>query len=231
MQLTIDPTIFEIEPAFKIGINYYTKITVSESPQMFRGRMQLFQEQLFFELEDKPIGDYLILQEWRQLWKALGADPNRYRPSAEALFRRIKKQQYLQPFNSAVDLNNFFSLQYQIPVGIYDVDQLTSPLHIQIGHANTSYEGLNGRENKLQNLLTLFDATSAFGSPYVDSKRTAVSEATTTALQVFFLQPSLSASDAQKLLTACGTMFTQISGGDVQTNVLTNQLPNWEVFS
>ena len=35
---------FRYIPTFKVGINYYTKITVSESPQMLKGRLQLFQE-------------------------------------------------------------------------------------------------------------------------------------------------------------------------------------------
>ena len=40
-------------PGLKLGINHYTKITVSESPQMLKGKLQLFQEQLFFELGEQ----------------------------------------------------------------------------------------------------------------------------------------------------------------------------------
>ena len=38
--------------------------------------------------------------------------------------RRIAKQNYLKPFHLAVDLNNFFSLQYEIPIGIYDAEKI-----------------------------------------------------------------------------------------------------------
>ena len=55
MKLTIDPQIKEILSEFKIGIIHYNNITVSESPQMLKGRLQLFQEQLYFDLEDKYI--------------------------------------------------------------------------------------------------------------------------------------------------------------------------------
>ncbi|HEY4622559.1 MAG TPA: hypothetical protein VIH12_01805, partial [Solibacillus sp.] len=67
-----------------------------------------------------------------------------------------------------------------------------------------------------------------FGSPFVDSKRTAVTEQTTDALQIFYLQPSLQIEQADQLLTSAGKMFTQISGGDYTIAVLTKNNPTIE---
>ena len=53
LNIEMDMKLLDAVPGLKLGINHYTKITVSESPQMLKGRLQLFQEQLFFELEDK----------------------------------------------------------------------------------------------------------------------------------------------------------------------------------
>ncbi|KAA0944396.1 hypothetical protein FQ087_19885 [Sporosarcina sp. ANT_H38] len=207
-------------PGLKLGINHYTKITVSESPQMLKGKLQLFQEQLFFELENKSVTEFPGINEWRTVWKALGADPNRYRHSTEALMRRIKKNNYIDPFHNAVDLNNFFSLQHQIPIGIYDFEKIVGDVLVTSGMDEDGYEGLNGRFNSLQNILLLKDDYSPFGSPYVDSIRTAVTEDTTEALHIYFLRPSMDAAEAFKLTTACGNMFTSLSGGDVRSYVL-----------
>nr|WP_179393383.1 phenylalanine--tRNA ligase beta subunit-related protein [Sporosarcina sp. JAI121] len=207
-------------PGLKLGIIHYTKITVSESPQMLKGRLQLFQEQLFFELENKPVSEFSGIKEWRAVWKAFGADPNRYRHSTEALMRRIKKQNYVNPFHSAVDLNNFFSLQHEIPAGIYDLEKIVGDVSVTLGTDEDGYDGLNGRFNSLTNILLLKDDYSPFGSPYVDSIRTAVTEETTEALHVFFLRPSMDATEALELTTACGNMFSSISGGDVRSYVL-----------
>ena len=212
--------ILQAVPGLKLGINHYTKITVSESPQMLKGRLQLFQEQLFFELEEKSVTDFPGIQEWRAVWKALGADPNRYRHSTEALMRRVKKQNYINPFHSAVDLNNFFSLEHEIPAGIYDFDKIVGNVHISSGAEADGYDGLNGRFNSLHNILLLKDDYSPFGSPFVDSVRTAVTVETTEALHVFFIRPSMDASEALELTTACGNMFTSISGGEVRSYVL-----------
>lgn len=214
LKIEMNSTLFETVPNLKLGINYYTKITVSESPQMLQGRLRLFQEHLFFDIEDKAVTDFPEIKEWRAIWKSFGADPNRYRPSAEALLRRIKKQNYIEPYHSAVDLNNFFSLQHKVPVGIYDLEKITGDVHILIGTENDGYEGLNGRFNSMKNLVHLTDDKGAFGSPFVDSVRTAVTESTTEALHIFFLDPTLEASKALELTTACGNMFIGINGGE-----------------
>lgn len=227
MVVMLDNSLLQIEPTFKLGIIHYTKIVVSSSPQMLKGRLQLFQEQLFFEMDDKAVTDFDGIKEWRALWKKFGADPNRYRPSMEAMYRRIAKQNYITPMHSAVDLNNFFSMRYEIPMGIYDLDKIHGEITIALGNEETTYEGLNGRENKLHNILTLQDTDGAFGSPFVDSVRTAVTEATTNAIQVVFLRPSIDIEEGQKLLESMGAMFTQIHGGDARSVVLSDENKEW----
>ncbi|TQR10966.1 B3/B4 domain-containing protein [Psychrobacillus soli] len=228
MIVTLDDSLLQIEPAFKLGIIHYTKIVVSSSPQMLKGRLQLFQEQLFFEMENKAVSEFEGIKEWRALWKKFGADPNRYRPSMEAMYRRIAKQNYITPMHSAVDLNNFFSMRYEIPLGIYDLDKIQGDITAILGNEETTYLGLNGRENKLHNILTLQDTDGAFGSPFVDSVRTAVTEETTNAIQVVFLRPSMDIGEGQKLLQSIGTMFVQIHGGDVSSAVLSNGDKEWK---
>ena len=228
MKLSINEKIFQQAEQFKIGLIHYNKITVAESPQMIKGRTQLYQENLFFELQDTPVAERAGIKEWRQLWKAFGADPNRYRHSAESLMRRIAKQNYLTPFHSAVDLNNFFSLQYELPIGIYDTHAIDGAIEIALGDEDTGYEGLNSRYNSLHNILYSQDALGAFGSPFVDSTRTAVTERTTDALQIFYLQPSLSTEKSEQLLKSAGNMFTQISGGEYKIAVLSKDQPTIE---
>ena len=220
MDFRVNSEIKEVLPDFKIGIIHYNNITVSDSPQMLKGRLQLFQEQLYFDMDDKEITDFPGLLEWRLAWKALGGDPNRYRPSAEALYRRVRKQNYLTPVNSAIDMNSFLSLQYEIPIGLYDLNKVDDYVEIALGTADDRFEGLNNRENTFDKIIVTRDASGAFGSPYVDSKRTAVTEETVDALHVFYLRPSMDRDNALQLLTAAGNMFTGINGGEAEFYVL-----------
>ncbi|WOV86602.1 phenylalanine--tRNA ligase beta subunit-related protein [Sporosarcina oncorhynchi] len=225
MKIEISKDLFKKIPQLKIGVNHYTGITVSESPQMLKGRLQLFQEQLYFELDQKPLSDFPGIQEWRETWKTLGGDPTTCPPSVDRLYSRIKEQDYLQSMHTAVDLNSFFSLQYEIPTGIYDLNDLVGNIQLTLGKDDDRYDGLNGRTNELDNILMLRDDYSPFGSPYVDSIRSAVTEETTDALQIIFLKPSMGVEEAQKLTEASGNMFTSISGGESVSYVLYSDQP------
>jgi len=220
LEIQLSSEITEQIPNFKLGIITYTNITVGESPQMIRGRLQLFQESIYFDLENKEITDLHGIQEWQNLFKKLGKDPNRYRHSAESLYRRVQKQNYLPSVQSAIDINNFFSLQYQIPIGLYDLDKLKGPVVIRIGKEGEEYIGLNGKNNSLANLILTADEDGPFGSPFVDSVKAPITLDTQNALQVIYLRPTTTQDSAEKLTQSLMNMFSQIHGGDASFYIL-----------
>ncbi|WP_223700957.1 B3/B4 domain-containing protein [Sutcliffiella deserti] len=220
MQTFVEQTVKNYISNFKFGIIFYEDITISDSPQMLKGRIRLFQESLHIDLENKEIKDITGVTEWRSVFKQFGTDPTRYRPSVEALFRRLKKGQFLDPFNSAVDLNNFFSLKYEIPLGIYDLEKLQGSLSFSIGEDQSVYDGLNGREISMKNMLHTADHLGPFGSPFVDSRRTAVSETTKSALHVVYFKPSMEITECKEMLEAISKMFVQVHGGTTKTQII-----------
>lgn len=207
-------------PHFKVGLITYNDITIDQSPKMLKGRFQMFQEELMLSLTDKPLTELPGISEWRQTFRALGMDPSRYRPSQEALFRRIKKGNPLPSINSAVDINNLTSLQYQIPLGIYDVNKLNGDIEIAIGSREDEYEAISGRLTSLEGKLHSHDELGPFGSPIVDSLRSMVTEDTKQALHIIYLRPSLDSSEAPKLLHAISDLFTTIHGGEAEILVV-----------
>ena len=220
LQYEINSSIKAISSEFKVGIIHYQDIIISDSPQMLKGRIRLFQESCHFDLLEEEVSSIAGVQEWRKVFKQFGKDPNRYRPSVEALYRRLKKGQFLPPINSAVDLNNFFSLKYEIPFGIYDYNKLKGSIEFKIGTENDYYEGLNGNSINLHNLIHSSDHEGPFGSPFVDSKRTPVTLGTKNAVHVIYLKPSMEYSEANNMLESIGSMFQQVHGGTYSIDVV-----------
>jgi DNA/RNA-binding domain of Phe-tRNA-synthetase-like protein len=218
VMITISPKIQELVPHFKIGTITYHDIAISESPQMIKGRFQLFLESL--KLEDKSAADYPGVAEYRSVFKKLGTDPSRYRPASEALLRRVLSGKDLPPINSGVDVNNFFSIRFAIPIGLYNLDKIKGDVEIRIGGSEETYEGLNGREMNMEGKLLSGDSIGAFGSPIVDSKRTMVDESVRNALHIVYLQPSMDKSEAEELLQSMAKMFTQVNGGTAEIQVI-----------
>ena len=220
LDITISNELKKLVPGFKMGFIHYEGIEVMDSPQMIKGRLQFFQESIFFDLEEQNIADIASIKEWRDIFKKTGKDPNRYRHSAEALFRRVKKQNYLQPINSSIDLNNFFSLQYGIPIGSYDCGQLQGNINIRIGESGEQYTGLNGRINSLEHLIISEDQVGPFGSPFVDSDRAPVQFSTKDAVQLVYLQASTTKETAEKMVESLMNMFVQVHGGEAAYSII-----------
>ena len=64
----------------------------------------------------------------RALYKDLGLDPTKVRPSNEALLRRVLKGEALYTVNTLVDALNLCSLRAQLPFGLYDLDRVEPPV-------------------------------------------------------------------------------------------------------
>lgn len=122
----------------------------------------------------------------RRAYKALGKDPARYRPSAEALLRRVKQGKGLYRVNNAVDVNNMVSLKTGVSIGLYDVDALVPPLTFRAARDGETYQGIGKGDINLASLPVLFDAKGPFGCPTSDSRRAMITEKTTNLLMVLF---------------------------------------------
>lgn len=214
MNAVVAETIKQMIPEFKVGIILYNHIVVDDSPQMLKGRLQLFQESIYFDLQETAIADIPELAEWRRTFKTIGTDASRYRPSSESLYRRIQKKNFIPTIHSAADVNNFFSLYYKIPIGIYDLDKLEGPITIDIGTDQDEYIAINGRTVNFSRKIVSRDIHGPFGSPIVDSQRTAVTKETKNAVQIVYLLPSMKEEQCEKLLQSMQNMFIQIHGGD-----------------
>ncbi|MGZ0052223.1 B3/B4 domain-containing protein [Brevibacillus gelatini] len=215
MNVQLDSTVTERLPAFSLGILQYSGASVSDSPKMLKGRINYFVENLRLEHELSRLTEIEGIREWRTAFKKAGIDPSRYRPSSEALLRRLLQGNPFFWINSAVDVNNFFSVLHALPFGIYDQQHLTGDVTCRLGRETDVYEGLNGREVHMAGKLLLADDKGAFGSPIVDSRRTCVTEQSRDLLQVIFFHEQLSAEKKDEIIGSVGRMFTEINGGEL----------------
>lgn len=127
-----------------------------------------------------------VIAKVRAAFKATGKDPSRYRPSSEALTRRVISGKPLYNVNNVVDSGNLISLMTGVPIGCYDTDKLQGSLSFRIGKAGETYAGIGRTEINLEGLPILADDTGPFGSPFSDSERSAVSDTTQRLLFVIY---------------------------------------------
>jgi DNA/RNA-binding domain of Phe-tRNA-synthetase-like protein len=78
----------------------------------------------------------------RTMYKRVGIDPTKRRPSSEALLRRVRKGDPLPRVNSMVDVCNWCSLEFQLPYGLYDASRIEGDVVLRLGHEGESYPGI-----------------------------------------------------------------------------------------
>lgn len=122
----------------------------------------------------------------RTMYRRLGKEPSRYRPSAEALLRRIVQNKELYHINTAVDCINFASIRYGFSIGAYDAQKVGDQVVFKQAEDYYNYEAIGRGQLNIKDLPVLFDENGPFGSPTSDSVRTAIDLDTTEILVVVF---------------------------------------------
>jgi DNA/RNA-binding domain of Phe-tRNA-synthetase-like protein len=130
----------------------------------------------------------------RTMYKNVGLDPTKTRPSSEALLRRVKRGDELPRINSLVDVINWCSVETQLPFGLYDFGRIRGPVTLRLGRDGEAYAGIRKDAVHVAGRVALADELGPFGNPTSDSARTMVTPMTTRALVVVFAPAGQSAA-------------------------------------
>ena len=148
----------------------------------------------------------------RTMYKRVGLDPTKTRPSSEALLRRVRKGDTLPRINSMVDVCNWCSLEFQLPYGLYDASRLEGDVELRLGTDGESYAGIRKDEVHVGGRITLADRLGPFGNPTSDSARTMVTTETTRALLVVFAPRDVDERRLIQVLDVTSARMTQFTG-------------------
>ena len=124
------------------------------------------------KLED--INKFPPIKATRQAYKRLGKDPNRYRPSAEALRRRILRELPLYKIDTLVDIINLLSIQSGYSIGGFDAGKIDGDLVLGVGREGEIYHGIGRGELNIAGLPVYRDNQGGVGTPTSDEERTKI---------------------------------------------------------
>src|SRR5690606_19741228 len=108
----------------------------------------------------------------RTMYKRVGIDPTKTRPSNEALLRRVRKGGAIPRINSMVDIINWCSLESQLPYGLYDLSRVIGAITLRLGREGEAYAGIRKDTVHVAGRITVVDDEGPFGNPTSDSART-----------------------------------------------------------
>lgn len=176
----------DIKNIIQFGVINFENVRLQARNEALLNEIQAYNQTLLTKY--KSTGDALEhLQVMRTLYRAIGLDPTKNRPSSEALLRRVLQGKELYQINSIVDVCNFCSLSFLLSIGLYDMDKISgTTIELRTGKANEGYAGIGKEHVNVDGRIALADEIGPFGNPSSDSDRTKITTQTSRVLFVVF---------------------------------------------
>ena len=183
VNISVSPLIFNVCPHFAFSA-IQCKVRNSPYNEELWQQITEFSEIFASETTLNAINKLPNIFETREVYKKLGKDPNRYRPSAEALCRRIVKGIPLYQINTLVDLINLVSLKTRYSIGGFDADKVEGDVMLGVGKADEKFEAIGRGMLNIEGLPVYRDDIGAIGTPTSDEERTKITLETTNLLMI-----------------------------------------------
>ena len=154
MKIFVEDKIESVCPSF-VGACVEADVENSEYSEELWQLIDELGEQFRQTLTTESLKDISAIAATRRVYKACGKDPSRYRPSSEALIRRMLQGKKLYQIDTLVDLINLASIKYGYSIGGFDGDKFDGDtLTLGVGREGEPYEGIGrGMLNIMENML------------------------------------------------------------------------------
>ena len=180
--IVVSKELKEVAPHF-VGAAITAEVVNSAYSESLWEEIKAYGQELKQTLTIPEIKKLGTIDATRTVYKKCGKDPNRYRPAAEALRRRILKGQSLYQIDTLVDLVNLVSIVTGYSMGGFDASEVVgSQLILGVGKANERFEGIGRGLLNIEGLPVYRDAMGGIGTPTSDEERTKIKLNTTRLL-------------------------------------------------
>jgi DNA/RNA-binding domain of Phe-tRNA-synthetase-like protein len=207
-------------PGVQLGLLEAEEGRVAPAEVEFAREMDATCERLRRQLTLEQVAELSSIRGVRAMFRAWGVDPSRYRPSAEALLRRVVQGKGLYRVSNMVDISNLGSVETGWPYGCYDVAKLAPPVVFRLGVAGEKYEGIGKHTWHLEGRPVLADRQGPFGSPISDSVRTMITGETSAVLAVILAPAGSARAAVEQALEQCARRLERFAGARVRATAV-----------
>jgi DNA/RNA-binding domain of Phe-tRNA-synthetase-like protein len=143
--ISISKEIFEIFPGYRRAIVVASGIHNGPSSKEL--------QQLLREQEEQTRGSVTIEDErlaaWREAFHAVGIKPNKFRPSVDALTRRVLNGHDLPSISTLVDIGTVLSLRHLLPCGAHSLNDVGEGLALRKASGIETFTPFGAEQNEM----------------------------------------------------------------------------------
>ena len=183
--------------------------------------LKKFKEELIKEVKSKYTLDSLkdapTFRAYRDFFWRVGIDPTKNRPAAEALIRRILRDNPIPNINTIVDAYNLASIKTEIALAAFDIQELRGDLVMRLASKGEKFLGI-GMEKPMDleggEVVISDDEKLVAIYPHRDADRSKVTEKTRNILLLVCGVPGVTMDMLAGAATIAIECITRFCGGE-----------------
>lgn len=145
MKFIVDTDVFKKIPNICFGVVVARGIDTRSNFKGLDLAVRELQEK-YSERKAKELGEII---PYREVFKNLGYNPNKFMPSIEALTTRVLKQKRLPSILPVVDAYNSISLKYLLPIGGHDINTAKGDIEVRFSNNLDSFTPFGSSDNEI----------------------------------------------------------------------------------
>lgn len=167
---------------------------------------------------------------WREAYRAFGAKPTKFRPSMEAMARRVLKNQELPSISALVDIGNIVSLRFLVPAGGHAIDVMEQDIALRAASGDEEFIafGSDQVEHPLPGEIILTEGNIVLTRRWTwrQANHTLV-QPTTTAVEVNVDGlPPVQPTEVEEACQEIMRLIETFCGGSTSFEILSKENPN-----
>lgn len=140
LTVTIDAGLAARVPGYVLGVIGLPDVDVVKDAPTVTTRLTAAEDTLHTaRLSKADVSALPGIAAWREAYRAVDVNPNRFPCAAESVLRRVAKGDRLPRINSLVDLCNTVSLGSELPVASCDVGDIDGELSVRLARGDETY--------------------------------------------------------------------------------------------
>ena len=183
--------------------------------------LEKFKEELIKEVKGKYTLDSLkdapTFRAYRDFFWRVGIDPTKTRPAAEALIRRILRDNPIPNINTIVDAYNLASIKTEIALAAFDIQELEGDLVMRFARRGENFLGI-GMEKPIEleggEVVISDDQKLVAIYPHRDADRSKVTEKTRNILLLVCGVPGITMDMLAQAATVAIEYITRFCGSE-----------------
>lgn len=230
---TISDEVFNQFPGYVRGVLIAEGLRNGDSPSELTALLRSAEDSVRKRLNLETLTEDPRIASWREAYRSFGAKPSKFRPSVEAMVRRVLRNEQLPSINALVDIGNIISLNHLVPAGGHAIDVLQNDIELRLAAGDELFTPLDSEkvENPLPGEVIFVEGSIVLTRRWTwrQGRHTLVVP-TTTAIE--FNVDGLPPVPVAEVETACGEiseLIRSFCGGQTRYEIVSKEDPKMKL--